>query len=285
MRNAVDGPFGCGIGGISVILPAYNAEAFLGRTLATVVRQSVLPDEVVLVDDGSTDRTVDVAEQVARENPVLQVRIIRETHGGPGAARNAGIRAARGRWVAFLDADDLWEPDKIARCVAVIAANPSVNCICHNERMLFPDGVVGIIDTASRYDSNRPLPPQLFEQNLFSTSAVVCDREIIERAGGFDVSLSSSQDYEMWLRIAGQLRPLFVKEPLGAYVVRDGNISTSRFWWRLRNLLVVKHRHRGYVGAGRYCYSMIKVAMVHLLTPAVRYVRGLLRARRRTDRG
>jgi glycosyltransferase involved in cell wall biosynthesis len=109
---------------ISVVVPAWNAERYLGEALDSLLAQTRVPTEVLVIDDGSTDGTADVAEK--RGPPV---RCVRREHQGPAAARNAGIREARGELLAFLDADDLWLPAKLERQLEALSAQPSVGIV------------------------------------------------------------------------------------------------------------------------------------------------------------
>lgn len=107
---------------ISVVIPAYNAEAFLGDAIESVHAQTLAVLETIVVDDGSTDRTSSIAVS-------LNARVIRQDNGGASAARNAGIRAATGQWIAFLDADDIWEPEKIECQYEMINLCPDVGIV------------------------------------------------------------------------------------------------------------------------------------------------------------
>lgn len=249
---------------VSVIVPAYQAAAYLGDTLATVARQTQVPRELIVVDDGSTDTTCAVVESFAAAHPQLSVRLMREPHRGPGATRNAGVRAAQSEWVAFLDSDDLWYPQKLERILGSISARPQGNFYYHN---LMVRSLQGTERVAHRGEGLRPgksVTRQLFQRNYFCTSAVVCRRYLLLRWGGFDETLPSSQDYELWLRMSPDLVPIFVAETLGTYVDRKGNISTCRFWGRLFDLLRVKHRHRAKGGAGLYACSLVRAVLFHV---------------------
>lgn len=261
---------------ITVVVPAYQAAGFLARTLATVAQQTQLPQELIVVDDGSADATCDVVETFAIAHTELCVRLLREPHRGPGAARNAGVRAAGSEWIAFLDADDLWRPGKIEKMIATIQAHPEGNFFCHNETTRLLDGTERVTDYSKGFSLNKPIPRQLYQHNYFSTSAVVCRRELVLRWGGFDETLASAQDYELWLRMSPELVPVFVPEMLGTYVVREGNISTSRFWKRLFNILEVKHRHRVKGGARLYVLQMIRTILARLLGPSRALLRRVL---------
>jgi glycosyltransferase involved in cell wall biosynthesis len=262
---------------VTVIVPAYDAGRFIAQTLETVITQTAQPFEVLIVDDGSADATCDVVESFARAHPGCPVRLLREPHRGPGAARNAGVRAARTEWVSFLDSDDLWQPEKLATVIAAINEHPDANFFCHNETVRFLDGRERVTNHAANFSYEKPVPPQLYRQNFFSTSAVVCRRDLVLRWKGFDEGLTSAQDYELWLRMSPDLRPVFVSEALGTYVLRSGNITTTRFWRRLRNAISVKRRHRQKVGVGRYVYETSRVITLQLGGPARAFAMRLLK--------
>lgn len=120
---------------ISVIIPVYNGETHLAETLTSVLDQSLPPDEVIVVDDGSTDRTPEVAAQFEG-----RIRYIRQENAGPATARNRGIQASHGDLLAFVDSDDLWEPHKLERQVAELNENPDAGLVfCHMTQFLSPE--------------------------------------------------------------------------------------------------------------------------------------------------
>src|SRR4029077_13002944 len=108
---------------VSVIVPCYNAAPFVQATIRSVLRQSWSHLEVLAVDDGSTDATFQIVEAIAADDPRVRPIRLARNHGSPAAPRNAGVAAARGEWVAFLDADDLWHPRKLELQMAVLAAD------------------------------------------------------------------------------------------------------------------------------------------------------------------
>ena len=252
---------------ITVVVPAYEAAQFIAATLESVAHQTVQPWEVIVVDDGSTDGTRATVESVAHAYPHCPVRLLCKPHRGPGAARNAGVGAAQTAWVAFLDSDDLWHPDKLAAMVAAINEHTDTNFLCHDERIRLLDGKEQTSNYSENYCRSGSISQQLYRRNLFSTSAVVCHRDLILRWKGFDEGLSSAQDYELWLRMSPELRPEFVPLVLGTYVLRSGNITMTRFWRRLRNELCVKHRHRHKVRVTRYVLEVLRLTVSHLLRP------------------
>ncbi len=254
---------------VSVIIPAYQAEGSVAKTLATVAAQTKVPQELIVVDDGSTDSTCDIVESFAAGHPEMSVRLLREQHRGAGAARNTGIRAARSEWIAFLDADDLWHPEKLEKMIRTIQAHPEANFYCHNETIRFLDGHERMTNYSAGFSWNRSIPRQLYQHNYFSPSAVICRRDLVLRWGGFDETLSTAEeDYELWLRISPDILPVFVPEALGTYVLHQGNLSNRRSSWKgLYNMLRVKHRHRTKAGVSLYLLEIIRSIALHFFNP------------------
>ena len=248
---------------VSVVIPVYQAESFIGSTLASIAVQTRLPDEVVVVDDGSTDRTVEVVRAFSLEHTELNIRLVRASHCGPGAARNRGVQMANGTWIAFLDSDDLWMPTKIEYVLKVIEQNPDSNFICHNEKTRRLNGTEQETNYIHGLALDRPLFPQIYIKNYFSTSAVVCRRDLLLVHGGFSETLSSAQDYELWMRMAPSLRIYFVSQVLGIYVHRRGNITSSNWRRRLRNELAIKLHYRARAGHVRFTIGTTRVFLAY----------------------
>jgi glycosyltransferase involved in cell wall biosynthesis len=195
----------CGVSGVSVVIPVYNRREEVVEAIQSVLGQTLPPDEVLVVDDGSTDGTADAAERFGGP-----VRVVRRRNGGPSAARNTGILSARGDLVAFLDSDDMWKP----RCLEVL-----VNLLkLGNLDLAFGDVEVvqgGKVVTPSFLREKAFFPviranPQcipncfalLLIENFIPTSALVARRRALIDAGLFDESLRSVEDRDMWVRVA-----------------------------------------------------------------------------------
>jgi len=249
---------------ISVVCPTYNAAAFVLATLRTVTNQESLPAELIVSDDGSTDGTPEIVESFFATCNGLSTRLVRNSHVGPGAARNAGLKVAKGDWVAFLDADDLWFPGKLKAVVAASRAHPECNFFCHSEQHILLDGSTKILDYGASYNESEPLGSQLFHNNLFSTSAVVCRRQLLQELGSFDELLMSGQDYELWLRLAPRLQVHFIRRIYGSYMDRPGNITSGKLEQRTKNIISIKHRHRDKATLLLYCLTMGKLGASYL---------------------
>lgn len=181
---------------VSVIIPAYNAAKYLSRSISSALRQSWVPYEVIVVDDGSVDNTVEVVESYGS-----RVRFFRQENAGAAAARNAGASAARGDLFAFLDADDQWRRDKLQIQVSVLSRRPDLAFCCCQYRV----GVEGqepipiTSDPSVRFLSDFR---EMFRRPYFGTPTVVMPRRVFEACSGFDETLRVAEDLDLWLRAA-----------------------------------------------------------------------------------
>jgi GT2 family glycosyltransferase len=220
---------------VSVVIPAYNAAAFLAETLATVTAQSVPPAEIIVVDDGSTDDTAGIARRAG-------ARVVRTPNRGPPGARNAGIAAARGRWIALLDADDLWHPRKLALQLDALALAPDVVAVSCDHYQFDDTGTLmpsALAARRERYLSLRRQPlasgrvrieglgTDLMKVGmLFFPSTLLLRREAVAAVGGFDEALRWAEDLEFLLRLLAHGDLLFVEAPpLMGYRVHAGGVS------------------------------------------------------------
>lgn len=208
---------------LTVIVPAFNAASFLAVTLQSLQQQTTPPDQVILVDDGSTDDTAAIAERHG-------VTVIRQQQMGPGAARNRGLAAATTEFVAFLDADDWYVPDKLERCVKTLT-ELNAACIGTDAWVVRNDRVEG------RKNQSRVVPTALTMELLLQDNPVVCSTVVARRAavlaaGGFDEhpDMVATEDFDLWLRMAGREPIAYLPQPLTFYRVHAGSLSAnSRF--------------------------------------------------------
>lgn len=211
---------------VSVVIPAFNAEETLRETLESVWAQSRPADEIIVVDDGSTDSTPDILAQLAP-----RVRSIRIPNSGlPAVARNRGVEIATSDWIAFLDADDLWEPAKLESQLRAVQQDPTLSLVFTDRWNFGNDG-----RTTSRLSESVSLPAgdvfsELLTGNFVTTSSVLVKRDAFIAQQGFDEdpALRGCEDWDLWLRIsaAGGLFGLCPK-PLTSYRLHDGTVSNS----------------------------------------------------------
>lgn len=213
---------------VSIIVPAYNAAPFLEEAVVSAQAQTHAKIEIIIVDDGSTDRTFEIAAQCARRDSRVVV-LQHVSNAGLSATRNSGIRAARGEWVAFMDADDVFLPHKTELQLALWRDDPKTNLLYTN--YLNWDGTK---DLGLRYKSLEHMPEgdvsrKLFYENQFCPSTVMLRRVELEKLGGFNSALRATEDWDLWLRVAeGGLWARGVWEPQIRYRQWAGNMSKNR---------------------------------------------------------
>ena len=184
---------------VSVIIPAYNASVYIPAALQSVFRQSFSSYEVIVINDGSPDTP---ALEMALQPYLLRLRYFRQTNRGPSAARNLGIRDARGRYVALLDSDDVWLPDHLARQIDYLARNSELGLV-YSDNMQFQNGrALGAAFDTVPQSALVTLDNLLAEKCTVNTSSVVVLRDAILKAGLFDESLRRCEDFDLWLRLA-----------------------------------------------------------------------------------
>ncbi len=245
------------------------------RCLESVVNQTIKPFEIIISDDGSSDDTVEVVRKFLRTRPHIPSEVLINPHRGPGATRNAGIRKAKGNWIALIDSDDAWRPEKLESVRKAIEAHPTANFIAHTEQHIRSDGTIRLLDYGFRkFNPDRPLPPQLYTENLFLTSSITCSRDLLLTHGLFDESLMSAQDYELWLRLSPHLRVHYIKDALGYYYHHERGITAGRVWPRWKNEMRVSWRHREKSNLARVAFRVGFITMVFLKNAVVKALSG-----------
>jgi len=238
---------------ISVIIPAYNRETLLPLTLNSVLSQTLQPDEVIVVDDGSTDGTADVVQQYA---PLA--RCLKISNSGDHAARNVGVRAARGTLVAFCDSDDLWQPDFLASMQVLWQVEPRLRAAC-SDFVIVRNGVwedVTKFATAPSgyWDALCPVGPRMgvfgapFIDRLlrfqpFFPSCLVVDRQAFLAMGGWDEAVGRvvGKDFATLLRLAEHPPFGVLRRPLVGIRKHAGNYSADVQAMNLGNAYVLEH--------------------------------------------
>ena len=204
---------------VSVVLPAFNRVASIGDAIDSVLRQTWADFELIVVDDGSTDGTRAAAEAI--EDPRLRVLSTGDNR-GPSGARNAGVAAARGTWVAFQDSDDSWLPEKLARQMARLT-EPGADWVAAYCGMAIVGNVIktGRGRVRVRYIPNPEIEDvegdihlRLLRSSLVSTQMLVARRDALQAIGGFDEALFALEDWDLALRLSRQGPFAFVDEPL-----------------------------------------------------------------------
>jgi glycosyltransferase involved in cell wall biosynthesis len=191
---------------VSVIIPTYNRSSFIQEAVDSVLAQSYRDFELIIVDDGSTDETSKILSRYKD-----QVSIIMTEHSGPSAARNAGIKTAQGEFIAFLDSDDLWLPEKLKLQMNFFHNNPDI-FVCQTEETWIRNGV-----RVNPRKIHKKYSGLIFEHCLplciVSPSAVMIHKTVFNKVGLFDESMPACEDYDLWLRISPRYSIHLIETP------------------------------------------------------------------------
>jgi glycosyltransferase involved in cell wall biosynthesis len=207
---------------VSVIIPCYNAMPYLSETVDSVLRQTYTNFEIIIIDDGSSDKTVEWASQLT--DP--RIKLISQENKGAAGARNTGIANSQGEYIAFLDADDLWEPTKLEKQVQCLDKNSSVGLV--HTWIAFVDAHGKPTGKIMTTDGEGNIWKQVAEYNpVRCGSTSMIRRCCFETVGLFDQSLRFVEDWDMWIRIASRYTFGLVKEPLVCYREHPNNKSKN----------------------------------------------------------
>ena len=208
----------------SVIIPLYNKECEIEGTIRSVLSQTRLPDEIVVVDDGSTDRSAGIVQRIG--SPLI--RLVAQPNAGECAARNRAIAEARGKYLALIDADDEWEPGFLAEIEAMIGEFPGCGLYCTGFSVVSHDGLFpargldrrGVVGNFFRDSAHR---------YIAIPSASCIPREVIDTVGGFPEGMKMAGDLYMWIKIARRYRVCYSPERLARYSKVASNRSATSY--------------------------------------------------------
>jgi glycosyltransferase involved in cell wall biosynthesis len=227
---------------VSVIVPVYNGERFLRAALDSALAQTCQDFEIIVIDDGSKDSSGAIADEYAARHPEKFV-VIHQANGGLVVVRNAGLAVARGRYVALLDADDVWLPHHLAASIAVLEQRPEIGLVHANIERINTDGSKTLSVKRFWNRGMDPFATVYLRREHVSCSTVVARRDLIERVGRFDVAFNriGCEDRDLWLRCAFETEFFFIDDVHLRYRTHDKNVSGSfEKMQRARSLLVEK---------------------------------------------
>jgi len=226
---------------VSIIIPAYNAEPFLEHAINSVLAQSHTHLEVIVVNDGSTDDTASVVTRF----PDPRVCLISKANGGMSSARNAGVSKASGEFLAFLDADDYWMPDKLEKQVALLESSTEIGFCSTVTRVETPDGLF-VNEWACPNIQTSTLHSIFLDSSAIagSASSILTRTRLHRAAGQFDETLTGLEDTDMWMRYAAQAEYRCIPEVLTVILKREGSVSRNFHNMRSSALRVFKKNRR-----------------------------------------
>ncbi|QEL17168.1 glycosyltransferase family 2 protein [Limnoglobus roseus] len=222
---------------VSVVMAAKNYARFLPAAVESVFAQTVADWELVIIDDGSTDETPTVVKPFLSD---ARVRYVRSDKLGQPRAKNLGIQLGRGDVIAFLDADDAWQPTKLEQQLALLRDDVGV-VFCGRE----------LIDESGKPLAKQPAPnpptgrvmDKMFVQNFVCFSSAMVRRQVFDHVGSFDPQWDLAIDFDLWLRVAKHYSFAYVPEPLVLYRTGHGNLS-QKLSDRVATAFSIMHRHR-----------------------------------------
>lgn len=217
---------------VSVVVTTYNYGRFLPFALDSVLEQTFDDLEVIVIDDGSTDNTQQVIQPYLRDR---RVRYFLRNHLGVVTAKNTGIKLARGPYVAFLDADDIWMPAKLERQLELFQADPELGVV-YTRRQLIDEEGHELVHEQPKFYRGMVLEP-LFRTNFVCFSSALVARRVFDTVGLLNLAYAPSEDYDLWLQIARHFRFDYVDDPLVQY--RIGHASLSRRLERQHTVLKI----------------------------------------------
>ena len=223
---------------ISVVIPVYNRPQLVKRAIESVLEQSLKVDEIIVVDDGSTDDTAIVLQSFDEK-----IKIITQKNNGVSSARNAGIKASKNRWVCFLDSDDIWHKEKLEQQLAFHKANPHI-LFSHTEEEWIRDG-----KRVKQKKQHKKPSGFCFEENLnlckIAPSTVMIEKTLFDKVGYFDEALEVCEDYDMWLRLLNTFEVGLIGEVLTTKFAGDDQLSFKYHSMdKYRIVALLKHKNR-----------------------------------------
>jgi glycosyltransferase involved in cell wall biosynthesis len=229
---------------ISAVIPAYNAEEFIVGAIESIRCQDVAVDEILVVDDGSRDKTAEIVEGLGGN-----VILLRQKNRGPSAARNLGLKLARGEMIAFLDADDRWTPDKLRTQLAAFERHPELDLVASDMAEVDPIGTVLVPSVLDKHGllqdfyalDGAPIPravARLVDKNFIPTGTVLARRAVFECTGGFKEHIRYGEDLELWARIAAR-HPIACLPNVHLLRTQHANNTTKSTGPMLRDLVEV----------------------------------------------
>ena len=210
---------------VSVVVPAYNISTYIADALKSLEKQTFRDFEVLIVDDGSTDNTAEIVQSFCQRDS--RFRLLKKQNGGLASARNYGIARAKGEYIALLDGDDIYLPDKLASHVTQLDRRSDIGVVYSASRAIRDDGKPTLMVLSGKPIKSDPLEALLCKNFLGHGSNGVFRRCIVDEIGGFDETLPSCEDLDFWLRVALTRRWDFYRVPkvLCGYRVRPSGLS------------------------------------------------------------
>jgi glycosyltransferase involved in cell wall biosynthesis len=216
---------------VSIILPTYNSEKFIHRSIKSVLNQTYKNWELIIVDDASTDSTKEIIKNYEKEYKKIRSILLEENSGGPAKPFNIGIRNSDSKFIAFLESDDEWLPEKLEKQIEVFEKITNVGLVSCFAFRIFPNGTKKLYKTPYLGLFERTKWKIFWEKlGIISPSTVIIKREIVEKIGFFDEKIKAGADLDFYLRCIKEFDFYFIDEPLVNYYESEESLSKKQFW-------------------------------------------------------
>jgi len=241
---------------VSIITPIYNSERFIKQTVDSVLQQSYANFEFIIIDDHSQDSSSDIINSYKDK----RINIIRlKENVGAGAARNEGIKRAVGRYIAFLDSDDMWLPEKLEKQIKVFQASNETAMLYTRFRTIEGEIISNRIFPENRMYKSGNMFKSIYLRNLIACSSVMVKRSVLDQVGLFntDPNLIAIEDADLWLRIALKYNIKCTDDlPLLIYRIHSQSISQG-FKQRTKRSIILRKRYKKYAGNYLFCMAVL----------------------------
>ncbi|MBL0738864.1 glycosyltransferase [Flavobacterium sp. GN10] len=195
---------------ISVVIPMYNSSRTILKTLDSIKNQTVLPFEIIVIDDGSADNSSIIVEDYIKAHSDLKIKLFKKNNGGVSTARNRGIKEAKGNWIALLDSDDEWLPNKLERQINILETNPNIDFLATNRNGEHFSKILW----KNLKHLTRISPKVLLVKNFFSPPTVIFRTDIVSKIGYFDEKQRYAEEGNYFIRIAKEYNCYLLNESL-----------------------------------------------------------------------
>lgn len=242
---------------VSVIMSVYNGSATLGTAIETILHQSFTDLELIVINDGSTDGTLEILERYARQDP--RVRIIDQENKGLTKALNSGIKKARGRYIARQDVDDFSYAGRLKVQYEFMEVHPEVVLLGANCDSAYPGGM----SLEWGWEPPETLAQSVFYKTPFAHSTAFFRTETIRNLGGYDESYSTAQDMELWMRFAKTGNISMISQPLLQRTILPSSISVKRRWRQFYDAFRARWKHND--NKAQVVYHGLRTLLISLL--------------------
>jgi glycosyltransferase involved in cell wall biosynthesis len=238
---------------ISIIIPCYNSEKNIANTISSVLDQTYDNYEIIIVDDVSTDKTFEICSKLAEKNNKIKCFKLEKNSGGPSYPSNFGVSKASGDYVAFLDHDDIWFPNKLEKQVSLLV----------DKNLDMVSSYVTSVDTNNKEQTIKIIQEssylaEILQRNFLTTlSTIVVKKEVFEKIGGFDISLKGPQDWDFYINFFSKGFTFdYVKETLAKHMGSEANISATITFDKFeKDRLYIFNKYKKFYEADKKIYS------------------------------